>query len=573
MKKIEDKLYKAFLIFLIIRSAIPFYNSVNNVLSTVLIILSVLTMIKLKLDREKHKKIDFIDIILVLIPILYTVIYITGNNLLMTKYLGNKLLLEYGATLSLLTLRRFINKEQKENILKFLCISAIIIFFSSFLLQFHDTQMAWTGVVGRFGDQYRNSIDRLYGTFDYCNATAYYFVTCFFIALCNLMLNKKHTTFYQITLFICFIGFLITFSKMLTIVFSVILIALVIINLINKRKDCINEIITNLAALSIPAILFVTEIRNILINSNTLKLFQILITFYVLYIIILEKLKNINKKWKYTSMAFLIIFISIFCYLLQNPIYKKLHIKDVEKNNDYILTEFFPRENSNVTIDFTVEGNYQDVKYNIWQLKVEDQYQKYKLISKGKLKEKNKINISTDEDYEYYYIELKNINKKSNLTVGTIKINNEKYYVNTFLVPYQYTKQLDLSKYDVESVTSRFRYYKYSMDILSERKSILGGGYKTYSYYLLNGRIDDIEANPHSTFFNLWLEVGIYGAIYYILLAIIGIIYMLKNYKSSSKVVWFCIFCVSMMIFPFDYVMDEIMCRLLLMLSFIQIKD
>ena len=177
MKKIEDKLYKVFLIFLIIRSVIPFYNSVNNVISIVLIILSILTLVKLKLDGEKYKKIDFIDIMLILIPILYTIIYIIGNNLLMTKYLGNKLLLEYSVPLSLLTLRRFITKEQKENILKFLCISAIIIFFSSFLLQFHDTEMAWTGVVGRFGDQYRNSIDRLYGTFDYCNATAYYFVT------------------------------------------------------------------------------------------------------------------------------------------------------------------------------------------------------------------------------------------------------------------------------------------------------------------------------------------------------------------------------------------------------------
>lgn len=179
----------------------------------------------------------------------------------------------------------------------------------------------------------------------------------------------------------------------------------------------------------------------------------------------------------------------------------------------------------------------------------------------------------TEDDFEYYWLKLVDIDKDSNFKISNFKINGEDYIINSLFVPYQYVHQLELTKYDKESVSHRFDYYRDAFDIIKDNHYLFGSGYGTFTYYAMQGNYDYLENDPHSYFFQLWLDVGIYGVIYVLGLIVLGIYYMWKYRKKKNKVIWFCIFSLCMIILPFDCVYSTMYLKVYLMLSFVMISS
>lgn len=570
MKKITNILLNIFIVFLIANPIWPFYKKLNYIFITTFLILSILSI---TYSDKKKIKIDKIDLLLILVPIFYLIPYITKNNLFSITDSIYYILLELSLTLTLLVLRRNINKNNSNSILVTICTTSCIYFFISYLYQIIPKQMMLLSIFNYFGDTYVNSIDRFYGMLDYCNTSALLFLISTFISILKLNEDKNNKNLFRITLLINFCAFLVTFSKMLTIAFAVVLIALIILNKFLKRKEFLIDLKIHLIALIIPSILFVRLHRLFLINLNFFY-FIIAILFIIgMYIGVCKLLYFIDNKWQYSSILYLIITIVIITILTIKPVSTSLKINNISKNNKYIISDFIIEENKKYKIQFNVSGNMKDVSFQLCKLYLDELAPKEKVIKEIPSNKNNVFEFKTDNNFEYYFIKIINLNKNTNIKISNFNINNNEYLINTLLVPYQYIHQLDLIKYDKESVSHRFLYYKDALNIIKENKYIIGNGYNTFAYYALMGEFDYLENDPHSYLFQLWLDIGIYGIVYVLSLIIIGIYYMWQNRKEEDKVIWFCIFSLCMIVLPFDCIYANLYPKVLLILSFIMICD
>ena len=570
MKKITNILLNIFIVFLIANPIWPFYKKLNYIFITTFLILSILSI---TYSNKKKIKIDKIDLLLILVPIFYLIPYITKNNLFSITDSIYYILLELSLTLTLLVLRRNINKNNSNTILVTICTTTCIYFFISYLYQIIPKQMMLLSIFNYFGDTYVNSIDRFYGMLDYCNTSALLFLISTFISILKLNEDKNNKNLFRITLLINFCAFLVTFSKMLTIAFTVVLIALIILNKFLKRKEFLMDLKIHLIALIIPSILFVRLHRLFLINLNFLYFIGAILFIIGMYIGVCKLLYFIDNKWQYSSILYLIITMVIITILTINPVSTSLKINNISKNNEYIISDFIIEKNKKYKIKFNVSGNMEDVSFQLCKLYLDEMAPKEKVIKEIDSNKNNIFEFKTDDNFEYYFIKVINLNKNTNIKISNFNINNNEYLINSLLVPYQYIHQLDLIKYDKESVSHRFLYYKNALNIIKENKYIIGSGYNTFAYYALMGEFNYLENDPHSYLFQLWLDIGIYGIVYVLGLIIMGIYYMWQNRKEEDKVIWFCIFSLCMIVLPFDCIYANLYPKVLLILSFIMICD
>ena len=569
MKKIINLLYYIFIIFLISSTIWPFYIKLNYIFITMFTIISTLIII----FNIKKIKLDKIDILLGLLPISYLIPHILNNNVYSLKENIYYILFELSITITLLVLRRNLDKEKTNNILTIIPTTGCIYFLISYIYQIMPKKMALLGIFSHFGDTYINSIDRFYGTLNYCNASALLFLIASFISLFKIHEDKENKNIFKVMLFINFCGFLTTFSKMSTITLIIVLISLIILKIIIKKPKFLKDIKIALISLIVPSIIFIRIYRNFLINLNLISFLLTTILLCIVYLLISKVLNYLNIRKKYFVNIYLIIILIPLVYLTINPVSIPLKINNISKNNEYIISDFILKQNEKYHITINTSGNMNNEFIEIYKLYVDELIPKSQLIKKVKIKSKNNITINTDNEFEYYYIKLSNLNKKTNLKIKNIQINNKEQIINFLLVPYQYIHQLELTKYDKESVAHRFTYYKDSLKIIKENNSIIGQGYNTFRYYSMKNKPNYLESDPHSYLFQLWLDVGIYGLIYVFSLIVIGIISIIKNINNENKHIWFCIFSLCLIVLPFDCIYAAMYLKLLLMLSTIKMCE
>lgn len=248
MKKIINLLFILFIIFLII-NPIWFRNSELIIgLGLLFLILDLIIIV----FNKKNFKIDFWDILIILLPISYLLPYIFNKNVYLFKNSIFFIILEFIFSLTLLVMRRFVTVKKINILLTTILIISTMYFFIPFICHVWPKIMGLWGIFSYFGDTYLNSVDRFYGTFDYCNASALLFAISILISLFKLSKDDNYGCIYQFLFFINCLGFLITFSKMLTIGLVITLIFLVIYLVFYKQKKFFKIIILNISASLIP---------------------------------------------------------------------------------------------------------------------------------------------------------------------------------------------------------------------------------------------------------------------------------------------------------------------------------
>jgi len=567
MKKLNDLLFYVFLIFLIVSAVWPFYPKINYIFIGLFLVLSILIII----FNLKKIRLDKIDFLLGLLPIAYFIPHLIHNgvwDMSVWLYPG---LLELSVTITLLVLRRTMKEKEVNGILLTICTVGCICFFISFLYPLMSKKMAILGILSYFGDNYINSVDRFYGPLMYCNASALLFLISSFIALFKIHDEQENKTLFQVLLFINFSGFLITFSKMVFLAFVFVLIALIILKKTMRQNDFIITIKNSFISIILPSLLFVRLFRVYLINLNIILFLLGVVVFILLYLCICKLLEYLDTKWRGFSYLYLGIIVSCIVFFTVDLVSTPLKINHVSKTNDSIISDFILEKNKDYHISFHVTGDMDNVSFDLYKLYVSDYSPRVEVIKTEKASKIVSFQFKTPKDFEYYFIRISNLNDKTKLVVDDLKINNKEYAINSFLVPYQYIHQLELTKYDRESVTDRLSCYRECLRIIKNNHSIIGEGYNTFGYYALKSDSFNAVSDPHSYLFQLWVDVGIYGPIYVLGLIIMGIVSMLRYPKYEDKHIWFCIFCSCMIILPFDAVYSRTFLKILLMLSFLMV--
>lgn len=563
-------LFYLLLIFIVINPIWPDYDTFNYLFIGVFLLLEIFVIVFTGLRKIK---IDKVDLLLGLLPLFYIVPLILNNNVFSFSSVIYYILYEIALTFCILILKRYMNKEMINDLLVTVCFSGTLYFIISLCYVGFPNFFRLFKIYNYFGDTYINSIDRLYGMLDYCNSSALFFSIGTFISLFKIYENKDNDKIFLVTFFVNFCGFLITFSKMVSIAFILVLIALIVLQIFMKRKKFLNLLKVMFCSIIIPSLLFVRLLRYYLINKNIIVFFILFIFIYCLFLIIYKVLSVLDSKFKYSSLIILGILLVVSLFLLFKPVSVSLLVSNVSTEDDYIITDFILDKNTEYVVSFDVEGDSGDTYFEIGLLYVDELIPKEKNIFKMRNKKHYEFKFVTEDDFEYYWLKLIDIDKDSNFKISNFKINGEDYIINSLFVPYQYVHQLELTKYDKESVSHRFNYYHDAFDIIKDNHYVFGGGYGTFTYYAMQGNYDYLENDPHSYFFQLWLDVGIYGVIYVLGLIVLGIYYMWKYRKKKNKVIWFCIFSLCMIILPFDCVYSAMYLKVYLMLSFVMISS
>lgn len=572
MRKIEELHFKLFLLFLIIMPIWSFIKWISTTLMIGLVILDILYFLN---KRHKKKRIDIIDIMFTLLPIYYLLPYLFGlsvNNISDKLYY---LFMEFGISFSIITIRRYLDKDNKNKILLSLLMVGIIYFFIAIVYQAFPKALTPLRINSYFGDTYFNSIDRFYGTLDYCNMSALFFVICFFISLFKIEEDEYNKYIYYFATFINMLGFLITYSKMVTIDFIIVSVTLIIYLIIRKKKILLSNYTIIIASLLIPMLISIRYTRLFLINLNLVSYLLILGLSFLLYIMIIKCFDYISRRFKFIVYLSLICEILVIIYFTINPIMTSLRINNVMSRNDYIISDFILNNDAKYEVSLDIEYNSKsNIKIALCGLYVGDDFIPKEDIIK-EFEENEEINYVLDNNkkYEYYYIKIKNINKKTDILVKKLMINKKEYLVNSAIVPYQYTHQINLLKYDSESASSRFTYYKDSLKMLKDYGYVLGHGYSSFSELKNNYVKRYNERDPHSYLFQLWLDTGLYGVIYIILMIVISIYDMYKYRKCDNKIIFFVLFSLCILVLPFDLIYTSFYMKFLLMLFFTLLND
>lgn len=572
MKKISNLLFYLLLIYLIINPIWNLFYKLNMLFCISFLSLDILLLIvKIK---NKMMRFDFCFWLFIMVPLGYILNVIFNTNI---GSIADNIVYIFSETsliLTVLLLRGSLNKNKINSILITLMCASTMYFFISFIYQIMPKNMMLLNIFSYFGDTYINSIDRFYGTFNYCNASALFFVVSIFIAFFKISKSRNNKVIYIFALYINMLGFLFTFSKMVTMDFLFILLVLIVYLFWRKKKERLRVLLIYGSAIILPTFFMISFYRQFLINLNLLIFILEVFLIFGFYLLILKIYFFCYDKFKVLIYILLIFKIILFMCFMINPVNSSLIIKDVSIKNDYIISDFILEEDRKYKINIDVSiRDKSDVSFLLCRLYVKELIPVTEVIMEVKEDEKIEFNFNTKPDTEYYFIKIKNLNKKTNIKINSVKINDSPYLVNSLIVPYQYVHQLQLLKYDKESVSHRFLYYKDSFKIIRDSKFLIGHGYNTFYYFNKKYKFNYLETDPHSYLFQLWLDVGIIGLFYIFYIYILGIKNMWKKRKYDNAIIWFCIFSLMIFILPFDCIFSIDYFKLLLMLSFIILND
>lgn len=555
MKK--EKLFMIFMyIYLIILLFFPTIFKVINISSIIFLIINIIYLFinKVKLDKK--------DIVFLLIPLAYLLIVIFRLYKMDLSDNISAIICNLCIALTMINLRRILNYSRVNKLLLILQVVTMISFIISFISYQNEDFFLNIGILSPFTDTYYNSIDRYYGLLCYCNASAVLFLISMFISLVKE--DKKILDY--LFLYVSFIGFSYTFSKMITICFIIVLLIYIVYYFIFKSYDKVGNILWEVISLLIPVCLSITTYRTYLINYNLIEFFtNNLIIFIVYYLLITYVFKN-----KYVKLVSSILIICILSFLLFKPVSIPLKINNIHNSpstsDNYYITEFILEERHDYTINIDYEVLSGDVHFVLEKAFVKNnRFDSYDYISIN-----DEFKVTGSSDAEYYLLSIRGLDEKTNVKINKITVNGKVQAINTLIVPYQLTRQLELTKYDGESVSHRFDYYKDSMKYLKNSYYIYGRGVDTFKYYRSISRDNKYaEVNPHSILFEYWLDVGIVGPIYLLIIYLYGIYLIIKNRKNNRGVIYFSMFIITCMFSVVDFYMHIYGMRYLMLLFYI----
>lgn len=568
MKYIKNILFYSLLAFFLF---LPIWFNVKWLNYVFMALLSIPSLIYI-IGNFKKIHFDLVDILFIVFAIASFLPVILHKNV--SSLSSNLYSYGYNAILllSVIALRRIMDKEKINDFLIVLSVSGFIYFIVSMLFVLFRKKLMLIGIFTYFGDQYVNSIDRFYGTMDYCNISALYFAVTSFISLFKIREDKENKLIFSLFFFIELIGLVITYSKMVSIIYILMLIILIIYLFIRKKRALLHTLTTYFISSILPVMFSLYIIRSYYINHNLLMFLLFLsLDFLFFYFIIMLLYKGKNK-FKYINYVYLSIISLTTIYFTLNPVATPVFINSALEDNEYYLIDFVLADDQEYNLEFNVTGSNDNLTYAIYKLYIVNLIpQEEKVVDvtnkDGDIYSASFTTNSTD-DNEYYMLKVEGINKDTSIALSSLKINDTDYYVNTLFVPYTIYHQISLIKYDEESATSRLTYYRDALKILKNNGYIIGHGIYSFGYYVSEDTERGyLETDPHSFLLDTWLNVGILGLLFILGFIIIGIIGVFINRQKDKYIIWFVIYGLMICMIPFDLVYDSMVLRLLLYMS------
>ena len=492
------------LIFLIL---IPLFNGIYreiyiDAFIIVLLIINVLGIVRAFLKLENISKIFYIILIFCLtflIPYIFkSAIYI--NYTLKSFFITFLLVL-----LSFNTINIFYKRQDK--FIKFVIISSFICSIISIISIYDFNLFRSIEIYNQYGDFYKTSVDRLYGTLMYPNVLALYNIIG--IILCFKFIDKK---IYKFVLYISLLCLFLTISKSMIILFFIILV------FFKKNYKF-------LISLILPLLLNVGLYRNMYIFNNLILFIIITIILYI-FVLIINKIINKNFK-KYLIFLSAIIIISLMIGNIPLVIRRT--------NEEIIIADMMKIEkNTNYTLQIDSDGDKQATiyvkKYFLLNNELNFVIEKAAPISKNVI-----IKFKTDDDFEFYSIVVKNYSGKS--VINSVKLINDgnikNIPVNYFLFPYNYVTMFSQLKYDISSLEGRSSIY-FDCIKLMKKNIFTGKGFNSFKQYSLDNKKAHNSIEEHSYILRIGVENGILSLAVWIIIIISLIVNCLRSYKCDN---------------------------------------
>ena len=578
MKKHINTIYfYIFSIYIALVILFPAYTLCCEIGSIITLFGAIITLILNK------TKLDKIDLFMFIIPLTYLITTLVGKSIMGWKANLFFIFYEIIMVLSLIAYKHIATKDNKNKLLNWIEVVGIVSFLIAIAAYRHRIFLV-PGIVSHFGDTFPNSVMRMYGTLNYCNATGVFFLAVFLISLINK--NKEDKELHKMSIFVSLTGLLFTISKMITIDLFIMIFVLTVYYLVLKKYDNLKKVYIELTSLIIPAITTMYIYRSYMVTYNFWMFFTKLILLFFLYLIINRIVTLISNKKGILLIPMLILIISPYVYFYNNPkgIPFKVNNTDfpIPETSTYLLDFDLDIGKHNITLD--IENNTKmKPKFEIMCASLEHTYVDFYMVD---------LFEGTNEDFEiyedgkvhhYYVLKITGVKKGTDYTIKHVYIDGKEKIINTFLLPYQYSinsinksEQMNGGNQDYESFYTRQKYYEDSADYLKESGYIFGKGINTFSYYrsLVNSNPEEYKAvEAHSIVFELWLDIGIIGLFSIIFTYLYGIKYVILKHKIQSYVPWFLVFGSICIFSPVDLLFYIRGVRILALLAFMLITN
>lgn len=519
------------------------YLKIGWVVSTLFITLGYLFIYK-----ERKVKFNRLDLIILTFPILYFIPMLCGKVVTGIRLNSEYIFVSLLIAIHVIVLRRIINKERLNYILKTIILSSTISVFISFIIESNPDIGNLLQISSWFGDFYKNSVDRLYGTLLYPNTYATFILTGYYIT-CYYLTKDNKNIILHFCLFILLLAFLLTMSKITTMIFIIINALLIINYFIKKKYKEIISLMTIYICIIFPLLYTINKTRIFIYNNNLIIFLSIIILMFIIYYISYLILLSISKKSKVIYTISLVIILFISCILFIYPKSQTLKINNITENNlkdNIIFADFMNLEyNKSYLIKLNIKSknelNNPTLKLKVLYVKnshiikkvidstliIEEQYTYY-------------FRLNTLKQFEYYYLELENMDIYNFAEISSIYVTNletnktQIYEVDNILTPYIYIHSKEQAKYDKGSLDGRMEIYKHVLDI-TKGNMLVGQGFRAFKYYSVNNHFRFEPSDEHSFIARMLVELGIFGVIYYFILIAYGLVYSVRLLKDDKS--------------------------------------
>ena len=522
-----------FLIFIKNEKVLQIIKIVSNIF---IVIYIYIRCIKGKHVQIFNTKLDYFILLLVISPLI-PIIFNTYLSFSETV----KEFLDYVTLFNFYILAKEIFKRNKKNELIF---RNLIIAFAVIGILFGIENLSTNFIFKILKlDNFTNGEDRLVSFFGNPNLFAGFLSLVFFINT-NEILNSKNIktkTFYSTINTIIMLGILLTYSKTVFVIFSLILIIFLV--KIRKHEEfqyIVKNIIVSVSLAVIYAFVFQKLLNLEYYISVWILTFAFIEVSFILNFLIKKKI-NISKRRGLIAVITLVLLSGIFVtiglniktdYIISSTstsaVYKAKIIKNIPlKENTTLKFNMFAR--------VFKENNIEDMfKIKVIQRKNNSLEEvKSDIIKFGNFSGEKEINIHIAPDITELKIEfwIKNIEIPTEWVIHNLLINNEEYILEYKFLPTKLVEKLKDININYRTLEERLQFVKDGVKILSNNfLTGLGGDAWNLKYKEVQG-YEYESSDIHNYYLRVWLQFGIIG-----ILSIIFILLYILKINNEEKV-------------------------------------
>ncbi len=536
--------------------------------------------------RDCKVKFNRLDILIIIFPILYFLPMLCGKDVeplrLNLEYIFVSMLL----AVHIIVLRRILNKKRLDYIMKTIVLSCVTSVLFSFIVESNSDMSQLFQIGSWFGDFYESSVDRFYGTLLYPNTYAVFVLVGYFISYNYLLKSNNKNIIIHFCLFILFLAFLLTISKITTLMFLIINVLLVIYYFIRRKKQDVISLLTIYFSMILPILYAVNKARIFVYNNNIVMYLLIIISMFIIYYLSYILLSIIVKKNKTIYVISIIVIVVITGVLFLYPRSQNLKINNVtatsdsKKNGNIIFSDFMnlePKKNYIVKLDIKSTTELNNPILNLKVLYINKGHIIKKIVSSHTVNQGTStyyFNLSTIKNFEFYYLDLQNIDIYNCVEISSVEItdldtnNTNVYAVDDIWTPYIFVHSAQQTKYDKGSVVGRMTMYKQVLQ-LSKDHLLTGQGFRAFKHYSVTDYFRFQPTDEHSFIARMLIEIGLIGVMYYFILILYGLVFSIRLLKDDKSTIVIILFLLLVGSSVFDITMSYEFIHFLLLLSLV----